>query len=317
MTACRCGGAACPHWIRKIMSELFNVVFAGQIAAGADPVAVRANIARLFKVNDAMLEKLFSGQRVAVKKAVDQAGAMKLRAMMKQAGAIALMEACDAQGKALAAPAAPAAAPAAPVAAAAPAVAAAAPARPAAPAPTMAQRIAAMAAQHEKDAALRPDPDAPPPPADVQRTETWKLFPVGAVLTDISRVAARAPLMPDISRLSMANLGKELLEADERAKLAPTPVVVPDLSAIKIAAPGAAVLRDDEKAAPVAVMVDISAMSMAPPNTDVLKENEKRVVVPVVVDVSGMSMAPPGTDLEEIRVEKVLVNPDTSRLKLA
>lgn len=298
------------------MSELFNVVFAGQVVAGADPEAVRANVARLFKVNEAALEKLFSGQRIAVKKAVDQAGAMKLRAMLKQAGAVATLEACDEQGRPLAAGAV-APRPAAPVAA----PVAAAPAQPAAPAPkqpSMAERIAAMAAADEKLNALKPNPDLPPPPADVKRVETWKMFPVGSVLLEASASGpVRAPLLPNISHFTLAKLGTELLDSAERKQLAPEPVVVPDLSAIKVAALGADVLKADEKENKAPVVVDISGMSMAPPNTDVLKPEEKRVVVPVVVDVSGITVAPPGVDLEQIREEKVLVNPDISKIKLA
>jgi len=297
------------------MSDFYNVVFSGQISAGADPAAVRANIARLFKVNDAMLDKLFSGQRIAVKKACDQATAMKLRASMKQAGAIAQMEPCDAQGKPLPAANPAAAAPAAPK----PPAAVPAPPAPAAPAraPTMADRIAALAAQHAKEDALKPKPDAPPPPADVKRVETWKMFPPGFLLGEIPRDAGRAPLTLDLSRYTISRLGTELMQPEERAKLAPAPVVVPDLSAIKVAPPGAPVLREEEKVVAPPVVVDISTMSMAPPNTDVLKDSEKRVVVPVEVDISSLSMAPPGTDLEEIRVEKTLVNPDTSRLSVA
>lgn len=290
------------------MSGFFNVVFAGQIVAGADPATVRANIAKLFKASDAMVEKLFSGQRIAVKKAVDQATAMKYRAVMKQAGAVAQVEPADAQGRPLAAAAAPAPAPAV----AAPAAAVAAP--PPAKAPTMAERIAAMAAEQAKAEALKPKPDAPPPPADVQRVETWRLFPVGAVLSEIKPVAA--PRLPDIRNFGLAGLGSELLQPEERASLAPPPAVVPDLSSIKVAPRGSDLVKAEELPAKVPVAVDISALSMAPPNTEVLRAEEKRVVVPVVVDTSALSMAPPGSDLEEIRVPKVPVNPDTSRLSL-
>ncbi len=309
------------------MADFFNIVFAGEISGGADPAAVRANIARIFKASDAMVEKLFSGQRIAVKKAVDQATAMKYRAVMKQAGAIAHIEPCDEQGKPLAAPApAPApvqaervtpvaSAPAAPVSAPA-SMPASAPAAAAAPQPeTMAQRVARLHAEQEAANALKPKPDAPPPPAVVERVETWKLFPVGSVLSEIK--TAPAPMMPTVRNFGLANLGTELLQPEERAELAPVPVAVPDVSAIKMAPRGSDLIKAEEKAAEIPVAVDISSMTMAPPNTEVLKPEEKRVVVPVVVDVSAMSMAPPGADLEQIREEKKPVNPDISKLKLA
>ncbi len=290
------------------MAEFFNVVFAGEIARGADPAAVRANIGRLFKASDAMLEKLFSGQRIAVKKAVDQATAMKYRAVMKQAGAVAVIEEADAQGRPLAAASPAAVAPPAPPA---PVPVAAPPAR----APSMAERIAALAAEQAKAEALKPRPDAPPPPADVARVETWRLFPPGSLLSEAR--PRPAPMLPNVTHISLAREGSELLKAEERAQLAPPPVAIPDLSAIRIAPAGSDLIKAEEKPVVAPVKVDVSALSMAPPNTEVLKESEKRVVVPVVVDTSKLSVAAAGVDLGQIREEKQAVNPDTSRLKLA
>ena len=276
------------------MADFFNVVFAGEIARGSDPVAVKANIARLFKANDAMIEKLFSGQRIAVKKAVDQATAMKYRAVMKQAGAIASIEEADAQGRPLAVP------PAAPAAV-----------KP----PTMADRLAALAAEHAQSNALKPRADAPPPPADVAQAGSWRLFPAGSLLVEIKSMPA--PMLPNISGITLANPGAELLKDEERRQLAPAPVAVPDISAINLAPVGGDLLQAEEKLSVTPVQVDVSALSMAPPNTELLKENEKRVVVPVVVDVSAITVAPPGADLEQIKDDKKPVNPDISKLKLA
>lgn len=263
------------------MSDFFNVVFAGESTPGADAAAVRANIARLFKASDAMVEKLFSGQRIVVKKAVDQATAMKYRAVMKQAGAVAIIEPCDEQGQ---------------------------------PKLSTAERVKALAAEQAKQPA-KPLGPVIPPPADVRRVETWKLFPPGSLLSEIKPVAA--PMLPDIRNITLANPGSDLLKAEERATLAPPPAVVPDVSAIKLAPRGSDLIKAEEKAAAVPVAVDVSGMSMAPPNTDVLKDSEKRVVVPVAVDISGMSMAQAGVDLGQLKEEKKALNPDISHLKLA
>lgn len=299
------------------MADLFNVVFAGEIARGSDPVAVKANIARLFKANDAMIEKLFSGQRIAVKKAVDQATAMKYRAVMKQAGAIASIEEANEQGRPQAVPpAAPTAPPAVVTASAAvtaPPPASAAPA--AAKPPTMADRLAALAAEHAQSNALKPRADAPPPPADVAQAGSWRLFPAGSLLVEIKSMPA--PMLPNISGITLANPGAELLKDEERRQLAPAPVAVPDISAINLAPVGGDLLKTEEKLSVTPVQVDVSALSMAPPDTELLKENEKRVVVPVVVDVSAITVAPPGADLEQIKDDKKPVNPDISKLKLA
>lgn len=75
------------------MSEArFNVVFAGETVAGADPARVRENLAAAFRMDVSKVEALFSGKRVVVKKGADQATAMKFRAVMKQAGALCDLE---------------------------------------------------------------------------------------------------------------------------------------------------------------------------------------------------------------------------------
>lgn len=283
------------------MSQLFNVVFAGEIVAGADPSTVKANVGRLFRVDDAMLGKLFSGQRVALKKNVDQAVAMKMRAAMKQAGAVVHLVVVD-----------PAATTDAPVVT-----------RPAAPAATtppppvpmtMAQRIAALnARQDDSDAAARAAATA----ADTAAGggSPMKMLPTGARLSDESREPE--PAAPDVSGISMARPGADLVKEEELVLLRPAPVPLPDLAAIKLAPPGGDLLKPEERPVSVPVVVDVSALSVAPPDTEVLKPEERPVVVPVAVDISALSMAPPGAPLDEIREQRAPLNPDTSHLKLA
>ena len=68
--------------------QRFNIVFKGEIVTGANEAAVKANVAKLFKANDKVLARLFSGARIEIKKNVDRAGAMKYRALLKKAGAL-------------------------------------------------------------------------------------------------------------------------------------------------------------------------------------------------------------------------------------
>jgi len=65
----------------------FHIVFAGQLVKGSDLATVKANLGKIFKMDAARVEKLFSGQPVVLKKDADQATAMKFRAVLKQAGA--------------------------------------------------------------------------------------------------------------------------------------------------------------------------------------------------------------------------------------
>lgn len=266
------------------MSELFNVMFSGEISGRADPAAVRANVGKLFNASEAVLDKLFSGQPVAVKKMVDRATAMKVRAMMKQAGAETRMVPVDEQGRPLTAAPTPAPAasvpPVRPVTASAPVAQAAPPvdAPQAAPATeSMAERLQRLAGAPPVEAAR---PSVQPAPAGGD----WGVAPAG-------------------TRLSPADTG-------------PAPVV-PDVSAIVLAPAGSDVLAPDEKPYIPPVQVDISAINLAPPGTEVLKDEERPRVEAVKVDISGMSMAEVGAPLDEIREAKKLVNPDISHLTMA
>ena len=238
------------------MSEFFNVVFSGEIAGRADPAAVRANVGKLFNASEAVLDRLFSGQPVAVKKMVDRATAMKIRALMKQAGADARMVQVDEQGKPLPAGAAPA------------------PAAPKPPEGTMAARVETLAEQHAREEAAKPKPDGPPPPADVARVTTWALYPVGWLLS--APIPRPAAVMPVITGISMAAAGADILAASERQVVKPVQV---DISGISVAAVGSDVLKDNERRKVEPVKVDISGISMAEVGADLEELHEEKVLV--------------------------------------
>lgn len=93
---------------------MFEVVFQGGIASGANPDEVKSKIGALFKVNDAQLARLFSGQRVVIKSGLDEATATKYRMVIEKAGAlceIVPMKVADAQPNSLSPIATPQSAP--------------------------------------------------------------------------------------------------------------------------------------------------------------------------------------------------------------
>ena len=67
----------------------FQIVFDGQLVEGADPAQVKANIAKLFKMEVAKVEPLFSGRPTVVKRGLDDASAQKYRIAFERAGAVA------------------------------------------------------------------------------------------------------------------------------------------------------------------------------------------------------------------------------------
>lgn len=75
------------------MSEQhFQVVFRGRRVEGSDPVEVKEKLARLFKTTLEQINPMFTGKRVVIKKAIDEATARKYQAAMQQAGAVAEIE---------------------------------------------------------------------------------------------------------------------------------------------------------------------------------------------------------------------------------
>lgn len=71
------------------MSEQqFAIVFRGRLVAGADPVQVRANFAKLFNIEAARVEQMFGGQPVIIKKGLDLLSADKYKAALAKAGAL-------------------------------------------------------------------------------------------------------------------------------------------------------------------------------------------------------------------------------------
>ena len=66
----------------------YEIAFSGQIATGAELNQVKAAIARLFKADEALLARLFSGRRVIIKQAVDADTANTYQMAFQPAGAV-------------------------------------------------------------------------------------------------------------------------------------------------------------------------------------------------------------------------------------
>lgn len=72
---------------------MYQLVFKGQCSAGVEVAAARANVARVFKVNDAQLDRLFSGERVVIRNKLDAEAAGKYQSALAQQGIVVHIEA--------------------------------------------------------------------------------------------------------------------------------------------------------------------------------------------------------------------------------
>ncbi|HEY0635262.1 MAG TPA: hypothetical protein VGE00_07770, partial [Gammaproteobacteria bacterium] len=216
-----------------------------------DREQVKLNLAKLFKVEPARVEPMFSGKRVVIKAQLDQATAQKYQAALKSAGAI-----CEVINTAATAK------PAAPQAAARP------PATPNVSQPTARPQSVPAAIPTEASASIANRPVAPTP--------QWQVDQPGVMLVAPKVVQ---PLQVDLSALSMAEPGVVLVQ--HKDKVAPAintghlsvaeagsdltqrrevPDLQVDLSALSMAEPGVALVESKPVQAP---KIDISKLSMS------------------------------------------------------
>lgn len=68
--------------------QQFEIAFSGQIAPAAELSQVKAALARLFKADEAVVERLFSGRRVVIKQSVNAKEANKYQVAFARIGAV-------------------------------------------------------------------------------------------------------------------------------------------------------------------------------------------------------------------------------------
>lgn len=230
------------------MSTRFDVLFAGQLLEGHDAATVRLNLGRLFKADEATLDKLFSGKPQILKRDADEATARKYQQAMENAGARPVLRPCD---EAAATPAAAATAAQAGLAMAPPGSDVLGPEeRKPAVAPSITAPELDVAAAGERLADRAP----PPPPAP----DTSHLT-LGEAGEDIPGLAGPAPVaITDSDGLALEPEGGDL--SDCAMPAAPAPAV--DLSHLELAAAGADVLEEQYRKRDTAVPPDTSRLSL-------------------------------------------------------
>ena len=261
------------------METLYNVYYAGQVLAGQDPGTVRENIARLFKADEATLEKLFSGKLQLLKRDCDRARALQYKQAMERAGAQAIIRAArnpeSGDGE-----------------------------RP----QSRAEKIAAVANATDH-AQYRPDGAAPEPPS-APPEEGLHLWPVGA---DLLRPEERpVPVDAPVQTTQWT-----VDEAPERLSAPPSPPpAAPDTEHLELGEVGAQIpnLAPQHPAAEP----DISALDLSPEGTDFSDCAADDRIVPEA-DLSGLELAPGGSDVleEQYRKRERITAPPTDHLSLA
>lgn len=256
---------------------MFEVVFQGGIAAGANPDEVKAKIGLLFKVNDAQLARLFSGQRVVIKSNLDEATAAKYRMAIEKTGAL-----CEVVAMAAFSPTATSQIP---------------PNTSAAGAPTT-----SVSSATPSQTVSRVSPSVPP--SSTATPADFSVAPVGVELGD------NKPFVPaniNVEHLSTAPVGADL----EQLKVDITPFHL-DVD-FEVAPVGSDLEEMPRLVAPIVLSEEVDNVSIAPVGADL---SDSKPMVAVTVKELNVDIAPAGSDLGEIKKDAPPPPPDTSHLSV-
>ena len=267
------------------MDAQYDIYFAGEVIEGHDPTAVRAALGKLFKADEATLDKLFSGRLLAIKRGCDEATALKYKQAMERAGATAVIRAADAPE--------PTSPPTQEPAEKKPASAA--------------DKIAALAAapdelgyrSDQSAAAAVGEPaaegmDVAPAGSDVLRPEERTVneaveVDTSALAVDqaaerLSETPPPPPPAPDTGHLSMGEVGEQIPVLDQ----GPIPAE-PSTDHIGLSPSGTG-FSDCAAPEPETPNLDLSGMELAPSGSDVLEEQYRKRKIPPPPDTDHLSL---------------------------
>ncbi len=251
---------------------------------------VKAQMAQLFKLDDAKLAAVFSGKPVVLKRDCDITTAEKLKAALTKAGA-------DSEIKPSAA------ATAQPVS----------PPKPAPPAsPVPAVSAAAMAAP--KSVVLAPVPSAHVVAAAV--SAGMKLAPVGPVMSETERAALRkVPVQVKTDHIVLEKRASSFGGADEKPAVSTRPEIkAPDFGVLPA---GGDLLKENEKRVYETLEIDLSAFEVAELGADMLSEEEKLPLPVMDIEELDVDLAPVGSDMAQLKKPAPPAPPKTDHLTLA
>lgn len=284
------------------MTQRYDIFFAGKLVDGFDEASVRANVGKLFKANEEALQKLFSGKPQIIKRGVEKAAAIKYKSALQKAGGVALIRAHAEAPAETAKPAPAASAPADPspfTDEQLPSSADIKPTEPAEqPAQSMADRIAAMTEEPAPAAAAVFGGGISLAPAGTsvlneEEREVYEELDIDTSAihlsseqdTPVAASAEAAPPAPDVSHLSMGEVGEEIphLESTEEQ-------LNPDVSHLSLGEPGEEIPHLDEEKE--LLDPDISGIDLAPEGSELLEPEYKKVDDAKAPDTGHLSLEP-------------------------
>jgi hypothetical protein len=253
------------------MEARYNVYFAGQVLDGHSLATVRANMASLFKADEATLNKLFSGKTQLVKRDCDKATALKYKQAIERAGAVPVIQMAENTT--------------------APEVDSAADKE-----QTAAERIAALATAPDLGAQAEPDqPETGETPHNDSTEFDIELTPTGTAVLHPEERPVPATSTVDTPDLEVSASGQRLSDKT------PAPPPAPDTSHLSEGLVGETLpnLPSSEPA----LDPDTSAIALSPEGTD-FSDCAGPTPTPPELDLSGIDLAPVGVEVIEERYKK-------------
>ena len=276
------------------MDARYNVYFSGGILEGNDPHSVRVKLGKIFNADEPTLDKLFSGTAQLIKRDCDKALALKYKAALESAGAIAVIKASTSAPDAGATTSKP-------------------PPRKL----TAAERIAALAAAPDEDRYRQENNAAPPvaaaPAATAATSEPQTgniaLAPPGTEVLREDERAEPVTRIVDTSALILDSAGQRLSEESA----APPPA--PDTQHLTMGAVGDTIPTLPSSAEPVNPNLDGLALSAA--GTDFSDCTPPAAAAPDL-DLSALVALPAGAvpDQEQQGRRQAASAPDTDHIAL-
>ena len=269
------------------MSELFNVIFRGDILPGHSLPVVKAQMAQLFKLDDAKLAAVFSGKPVTLKKDCDATTAEKVKAALTKIGA-------DSEIKSASTPVATAA-----------------------PAPT--RPVSSPPASPAVTTQSTPVPAKPVPPGSVSPqpiNSGIKLAPVGQVLTEAERAALRKPpVQVKTEHISLEKKASSFGAAEDKPVAGKLPEIkAPDFG---VAPMSGDLLKDNEKRVYETLEIDLSNFKVAELGADIMREDEKLPLPVMEIEELNADLAPVGSDMAQLKKPAPPPPPKVDHIRLA
>lgn len=257
---------------------LYDIYLTGKLAENTTAALAAQRLATLFKTSPEVMAGMLTGKPQVLKRGVDKPTALKYREALQSAG---VEVAFKAQTDAV-----PAAA-------------------------------TATTANTSTSNTAKPVPATTSAPVSASTTAQpvagssgLSLAPVGSDVLQASERLQPAAVVIDTSEL-------QVLPPAPLPSAAPIAVATPDISNLSLAPAGGDLLSAAEKQHPPVVTPEIGDLSLAPAGA--LLETLHTAAAAIQPDLSGLSLAPPGTDLltAEQRAKPTTSAPNTDHLKLA